>query len=260
MDKDKYMLKFAEGLQLQLKEITTNNKNSISDHKSNTKKMTFWKKMLTPDMVVGTSIIFFLIIFGIWSASKIITLRNNELEAFNPSISDVLLNQPVELTITSTEIIPEQSTINNESTSVNIQPQQSDQTNLDPTLTFSPIDNSPIQLYIIPRQRAFVQIISDNVEIFNGRIVPGTVYPFSGNNKIQLITGNAAALKVLFNEQEIDNFGEVGEVINVIFTIDAITTPTSQNSPTPSATFAPTATIQLPTSTITPTVTPYIPE
>ena len=121
------------------------------------------------------------------------------------------------------------------------------------------LDNSPIQLYIVAQQRTWLKIVSDDQEVFNGRVVPGTAYPFSGKNKVELSTGNAAALQIYFNEEEIGNLGEVGQVIDFLFTLEGITTPTPRFSPTPSPTIEFTSTVPLDTSTPTPTVTPFIP-
>ena len=92
-----------------------------------------------------------------------------------------------------------------------------------------------------------------------GVLFPVPAYPFSGKNKIELSTGNAAALQIYFNEEEIGNLGEVGQVINFLFTLEGITTPTPKFSPTPSPTVEITATVPIDTSTPTPTVTPFIP-
>lgn len=258
MEKDLMLLKFAEGLQAQLKEKrpTQDISNRLQSKRSS--NISFWKKLLTPDMIVGTAIIFFLLVFGIWSVSKIVTLRNEELEAYNPSISDALLNQPTAIITPITGIENEQSSF------INLAENDQQNSNADtedsaPTITLPVFDNSPIQLYIVSQQRTWLKIVSDNVEVFNGRVVPGTAYPFSGKNKIELSTGNAAALQIYFNEEEIGNLGEVGQVINFLFTLEGITTPTPKYSPTPSPTVEITATVPIDTSTPTPTVTPFIP-
>ena len=111
-----------------------------------------------------------------------------------------------------------------------------------------------------------LRITADEEIVFDGRTIPGNVYEFSAENQIDLLTGNAAALEVYFNQEAIGNLGADSQVVSLMFTLDqGFVTPTPQFSPTPTNTQVPSATVT-PTPTVTqtialptPTVTPFIP-
>ena len=68
---------------------------------------------------------------------------------------------------------------------------------------------------------------------FEGRLVPGSVKLFGGELSIEVLTGNAGGVEVIFNQQDLGAMGLYGEVINRIYTADGIATPTPTISPTP---------------------------
>ena len=258
MDVESYMLMYAEGLQERLKE---NQKNSVNINKIPEKvihKVSHWQRLLTPDMMIGTSVILLLLIFGIWSLSKVISLRSQQIEILAPSISEVLNDKPT-VPSSNLENIDRFEITQQEISEANGSDNQSVNTILLGTATLPVLDSAPLQIYIVPKQRAYLQVIADQKEIFNGRVGVNTPYQFSGYEKIELITGNLAALDIFFNGNDIDELSEVGQMKNLLFTIDGIITPTSQFSLTASTTLEPTITTIPDTITPTPTVTLFIP-
>ena len=120
-------------------------------------------------------------------------------------------------------------------------------------------DSKPLQIYIITSDRAWVHVIADKKTVFNGRVQPGNAYAFSAETQIELVTGNAAALQVFFNQEDLGTLGLFGEVSSLVFTDQGILTPTPLFTPTYTPTTLPTLTA-LPSPTVpTPTVTPFIP-
>jgi len=91
-----------------------------------------------------------------------------------------------------------------------------------------------------------VRVTVDGEEAFSGRVTPGDSYPFEGEDQVEILTGNGAALRVTFNGDDLGLMGNLGEVVSVIYTAAGIATPT----PTPIPTITPT-----PRVTITPTAT-----
>jgi hypothetical protein len=139
----------------------------------------------------------------------------------------------------------------------------SEQTEQTPIFTLA-ANNSPINILIIPRYQAWVQISSDSELIFEGRLIPGNAYDYSGSDSVEVLTGNAGALQIFYNEEDVGSLGLVGQVLNLIFTEDGLILPTPtntstpepiQDSPTPSVTPSPTRT-PIPTDTLQPTTTP----
>ena len=100
---------------------------------------------------------------------------------------------------------------------------------------------------------------SDGKEVFNGRTLPNNTYPFDAENLIELTTGNADALSVVYNQQNLGRLGKLGENITIVFSPFMAATPTPQFSPTPTNTYEPTYTPQPETPLPTNTPTPYIP-
>jgi hypothetical protein len=133
-----------------------------------------------------------------------------------------------------------------------------------PTLTFAaPVaSGSPISVFFVANQSAYMQVIVDGKVTFNGRLVPGNPYLFEGKTQIELICGNAAAIQVIFNQTDLGNLGPQGSVIHLIFDINSFGTPTLTPSITPSATLKPSKTpipsnTYPPTKTKPPTSTPF---
>jgi hypothetical protein len=57
-------------------------------------------------------------------------------------------------------------------------------------------------------------------------VVPGNVYTYSGSDLITLLTGNGEALEIYFNQEYLGKLGEVGEVVNLSFSLQGLQTPT----------------------------------
>ena len=83
---------------------------------------------------------------------------------------------------------------------------------------------------------------SDGFEEFNGRVIPGDVYTYSGEDSIELVSGNGAALEVYFNQEYLGNLGSVGEVINLSFSRQGLSTSTPEPTSTPAEVLMPVAT------------------
>ncbi len=114
----------------------------------------------------------------------------------------------------------------------------------DATPTQALIGNEKIQLQLIILQRTWVRVTVDNQLAFEGRLVPGSIKLFGGNLRIEVLTGNAAGVEVVYNQQNQGVMGLYGEVINRIYTDQGVATPTPTITltPTPSDTPEPSLT------------------
>jgi endo-1,4-beta-xylanase len=101
-----------------------------------------------------------------------------------------------------------------------------------------------------------MKVTADGKEVFNGRVIPGSAYTFSGSTKIVLVAGNASGIQVFYNQKDLGVLGMIGEVVSLEFTSKGYVTSTPMFTPSPTATLPPTLT-QRPTTT--PTVTPTLP-
>jgi cytoskeletal protein RodZ len=108
--------------------------------------------------------------------------------------------------------------------------------------------NEKVQVQLIILQRAWVRVIVDNILAFEGRLLPGSVKFFGGELSIEVVTGNAAGVEVIYNQRDLGVMGLYGEVVDRVFTAEGIATPT------PTITLTPTPSIT-PEPSLTPTAT-----
>ena len=258
MDTESILLRFAEGLQAErMQKLTEQQKPHEEKPKKITKKLPQWKMLLTPDVLVGGGVVVLFLALSIWGVSRISSVKKENSQPTAPSISQILLNSSDDLGTTTATFQSEYVSPDMEFDGTPIA--QSGGSEVLATATFPVIDNAPLQIYIVAHQRAWMRIISDGKEVYRGRVVPGNAYPFSGNEQVELLTGNAAALQVYFNQTDLGILGVVGQSLGLNFTKNGMQTPTPIFTATATQTIAPTMTLQPSPTVPTATVTPYIP-
>lgn len=214
------------------------------------------RRLFTPDLLIGGVIIIAIIGFAFWGAAQVSALRAQIAEPTALPISDVLV-QTATATPDPTQAVAVPPTLAPNRELGNL---PSDQESIETTPTSIPvIDDSPLQIYVVARKRAWLRVIVDTKVLFNGRIIPGNAYPFAGDREIELITGDASALQIFFNQADLGNLGNNAETKTLIFNNAGIVTPTPSFSATPTRTVAPTITPQPSPTFPTPTITPFIP-
>jgi hypothetical protein len=112
-----------------------------------------------------------------------------------------------------------------------------------------------VQVNLIAVERTYMRVIVDGEELFNGRVVPGTAYPFQAQTQVEVLVGSGAAIRTVYNGRDLGLMGTFGQVVNNIYLPEEVITPTALPSPTVTSTLAPTST-DAPTSTLEPTSTP----
>jgi cytoskeleton protein RodZ len=253
LDADKILLRFADALQSQHaeKELVK------SPGKTPTKKPPprIIQRLLTPDLLIGGFLIIALVGFAIWTTRQVINARNQQAAENIPNVSEILLATP------SVDLLPASPDATVESTPTPLQ--NSDIGGATPitiaTETLPAVSNAPLQVYVVSRLRTYMKVSVDGKVEFEGRVIPGNAYPFNGNSLIELVAGNAAAIQVFFNQNDMGTIGILGQSISLNFTPAGVITPTPRFTLTASATMPPTET-PIPTSTPqTPTITPYVP-
>jgi hypothetical protein len=93
-----------------------------------------------------------------------------------------------------------------------------------------------VDIYVTVRQRGWMRVLVDGEVEFEGRVIPGSAYPFVGDETVEVLTGNGAALQIFFNGVDLGPMGTFGQVVNQIYGVEGVITPT------PSATLPATAT------------------
>ena len=295
LDEDAVLLRFAEGLQTRRIERLpkAEAQNLFTARKKPARQAPFWRRFLTPDLIFGVGLAAITLLFVLWTVARIDTQNQAQAEPTTQAISEILLTpeelrlDPAGTSSPTTEVLPGEVPASESATgdlpdspttpADDLAENGSAQSQLPaadpgeempgisngfstPTATLPPINNDPLQVYIIAHARAWLQVLADGKVAFIGRVVPGNAYAFSGEKQVEILTGSGAALQVIFNQNDLGRLGLTGEVIGLIFSSDGILTPTPAFTPTP--TQAPPATITpRPSATpqFTPTVTPFIP-
>jgi hypothetical protein len=115
--------------------------------------------------------------------------------------------------------------------------------------------NVNVQVNLIAVERTFMRVIVDGEEVFSGRVVTGNAYPFEAETQVEVLVGNGAGIRVVYNGRDLGLMGNFGQVVGTIYREEEIVTPTALPTQPPTVTPTPTATIPA-TSTPVPTNTP----
>ena len=186
-----------------------------------------WRRILNPDLIIGGFFIIALFSFIIWGGAQVFG-GGDPTPTEAPSISEMLQQSPSPTPLLGNGEVEDGDSANGDATPIpGVIIAESTPTQI------ATVNPAPLQLYIIAHDRAYVQINVDKYEAFNGRVLPGNVYTYSGEDSIELITGNGAALEVYFNQEYLGNLGGVGEVINMTFSLQGLSTLTPKPTPTP---------------------------
>lgn len=205
---------------------------------------------LSTDLVVGGGMILALAVFALWGAARVLSLRAQEGAApTGESISAVLLATPgigASVTPTAGASGTQPST---EEAFAPIPPSGPSET---PTAFPTRFSTSPVQLIVAAGGRTWMRITVDGKIEFEGRTTPGAAYSFEGAEQVELLVADASAISLIYNREELGSPGGVGEVVNLIYTADAVLLPSPTITPSPTRTPRPSATPR-------PTATPRIP-
>jgi cytoskeleton protein RodZ len=271
LDIEAILLRFADGLQADLND-RREARNSPSVARTDTTKAgvparpSQFKRLFSMDLFVGGFIIVFLLGFSVWGALRISRLNSANVPSPSaPPVTELLLSTPLNgssatpgPTIAMTSELSPTVVLNSIPITGTVQPELT-QTQVIYGAT-TEIPNAAIQVSIIPSQRAWLRVIVDGETVFEGRVMPGSAYSFAGNQRVELLTGNGSSLHVFFNQQDLGLLGAFGQVVERIFTIEGVQTPTPSvpptSTPAPTQTETPAGSGTPSRGTVTPTLTP----
>lgn len=254
MDTEATLLRFADALQARRLERQAALPPTPSSSRRRFGLPIFVRRLISPDLLFGGGMIIVLFVFTIWGASRIFS-RENGSGAQAPSISDVLLDSA---TLTPTATSNPNSPNPNAAlpTDVEVEPtigfDTGDET-ATPTETGFSDEGQGVQITISVLERTFVRVTVDGVVEMNERVLPGFAQTFNGNQTIEVLTGSGSAIQIVFNQNDMGVMGNLGQVVDLIYTLTGVQTPTM--TPSPTATFTP-PNQKSPTSTRTPSMTP----
>ncbi len=209
------------------------------------------RRFISPDLLFGGGMILLLFLLTLWGAVRIFSGGSVQATVTQgPSISDVLLASPVAtLKLTEAEALPTSVAID---TPANADEPTSTATDTPPA---SGTASTNVQVTLSILERTFMRVTVDGKVKQEGRVVPGAALTFQGSERIEVLTGSGSAIQVLFNQQNLGVMGNFGEVVDRLYTINGVETPTPTSSPTvtPTERFQKTPTVTR-TITSTPTV------
>ncbi|MBN1372733.1 MAG: helix-turn-helix domain-containing protein [Anaerolineaceae bacterium] len=254
LDSEALLLRYADGLQTRRLERTVPVRARGRPSVRGAKPTSPLRRLVTPDLLFAVTLLVGLFALLLWGASSIGLLDSAEVSPTLPSVGQVLLTTPSDTPLASPT--PGGTPQDSEATIV---PTEEAPLDAQPTTTIAAINSDPLQVYVIARRRAFLRIIVDDQLKFNGRIIPGNAYPYSGKQRIELICGNAAAIQVFHNQQDMGSLGIAGQPVSLVFSAEGILTPTLSVTLLPTITPQATVTPQPSPTMPTPTITPFIP-
>lgn len=238
LDAEPLLLRFAQGLQAQLAAKQATRPSPSRPVQTAPSPPGWLQRVFSAQSLLGAVIILFLGGFVIWGAVRIFAIRSDRTPSPTaPSIAEVLLSAPT-ATSTPTSLPP--------TPTPPPLPAATEQAESTPVFAVLPDAQEGVQVYTTVRQRAWMRVIVDGEVAFEGRVLPGSAYQYEGNETVELLTSNGAALQIFFNQQDLGPLGLYGQVVQRIFTVEGIQTPT------PTVTFTPTIT---PRTTPTPPAT-----
>ena len=244
LDPDPLLLNYAEALQARLSRV----RNQAPDTGSSISLRVWLRRFIASPTILWVGAVLLIASVSIWSGVLIFGNQGSAPEptATIPGVADILLPS---LTHTPTLEQP-LTTPGGIEVDVALTPESADPDveEGEPTSTPQLTGNEKIQIQLITIQRSWVRVTVDNILAFEGRLLRGSVKLFGGELSIEILTGNAAGVKVIYNQRDLGVMGLYGEVINRVYTAEGIATPT------PLVTFTPTPT-ETPAVTSTPTRT-----
>jgi cytoskeletal protein RodZ len=239
LNTDTILLRFADGLQARRHEKYAETPREKIQTEVIT-SMPFLRSFVAGDLIFGVVMIAILFALAIWGVGRVVSSQSENAEATAPSIVDVLGSAPLATPSLNATFVP-------------VDENAAATPSLEAVVTLE--SNANVSVSIFAVERVFARISVDGEVVFEGRFAPGETKVFEANDQVMVLTGNAAALRIIHNGRDLGLMGNVGEVISRVYLIAGVVTPTATISPTPTNTLPVTDT---PTPTFTPEFTPTV--
>ncbi len=207
LDPDPLLLRYADGLQEQLAAKQATRPRPQVDRPDRLARPNPFTRVLSSDFMIGGVLVVALAVFIIWGVIRINSLRSTPAPSVTvPSVAEALLETPPG----AEEISPTPTLTPTPLGTLQVAPPPVEVEVTSPEGEETAIDGTPsldaggaIQLSVSVIQRAWMRVIVDGEIEFEGRVIPGSAYQFSGQERIELLTGNGAALQLFFNENDL---------------------------------------------------------
>lgn len=236
MNPDPLLLQFAEGLQTRLAARQAAQQPVKTAKKRKRRNVPRGlRRLFSGDVLIGGALTLALGLFVLWIAVRIYGMVSEATPSpTSPSIAEVLL-----ATATATPTYTPES-----ATPTLFAPAASPTQPLatDPVTGLIPTSNPSggVEVNISVRQRAWMRVNVDGEVAFDGRVIPGSAYPFTGENTVEVLTGSGSSLQVFLNGVDQGVLGQPGEITGRIYSAEGLVTPTPSITPTQGPTTPPT--------------------
>jgi len=240
LDVDAILLKYADGLQAQLAEKRAAKPVNGDTRPARRGMRLPFARIFPGDWILSAVLIVAVLAFVIWGVIRISSLQAalNPAETVPPIVEALQATPESELTEAPelTEIPVQEATdpVGAPGESGDLVPPPPEENN--PETPVPTVSNAPVQVYVSVLRRAWMRVAVDGEIEFEGRVIPGSAYSFSGEFQIELLTGNGAGLQVFFNGEDLGVLGVYGEVVYEVFTPEGVLLPTPTSTPIPTST------------------------
>lgn len=238
LDADKILLRFADALQARRREkyAETPRENIQTQVQAS---IPWIRTFVAGDLIFGVTIIAVLVALAVWGVGNLVNAEN-EVEPTVISFVEAFEVETPTPTLESTFVAVDDPSL---VTAVDENTLQA------PT----PDINANVVVNLFALERVFIRVSVDGELIFEGRMAPRESKVFQAENQVVVLTGDGSALRITYNGQDLGLMGGVGEVVNRVYLITGVATPTATVPPTATNTPLVTST---PTFTTTPSATP----
>lgn len=240
LDVEAILLKYADGLQVQLAEKKASKPVQPETIQRLKRPGLPISRIFPGDWMVGTILIVAVLAFVIWGVIRINSLQ----EVINPAETVPPIVEALQATHGSEQPADNQSVSTPTPVATEFVNPPGGEGVLNPPpvegdLTATPVptvSDAPVQVYISVLRRAWMRVTVDGDIEFEGRVIPGGAYSFAGDFQIEVYTGNGAGLQVFFNGTDLGVMGVYGEVVYRVYTPEGVLLPTPTSTPIPTDT------------------------
>jgi cytoskeletal protein RodZ len=183
-------------------------------------------RWLSSDLFIAAMIILVILAVLVWGGNRVVAVLRQRAETPQAALGLLILTS----TSTVTET-PLQSSLVSDSTLV-----PATEETLVPTQPLFLGIADKVNLTVVVEKSAWLRVVVDGEEAFQGRVKEGEVLEFRGDQIVELTTGNGAGIHVFYNGQDHGILGEVGQVIIRLWTLGGALTPTATITRTPTET------------------------
>ena len=203
------MIRYADAIQKRRSEKTTTKRKSVKSVRVASPFLMNLKRFFTLDLFFGTLMLMGIVGFLIWGISRMsFAGEEPELTGTLPALAEILLSDDTEQP-TEVESTPETQEAAFIPTST-------------PFYIASEMDAS-LEIVILIRQNTWLRILSDGRQVYQGRQQAGNVLTYTGDESIELQTGNLAAIEVIFNQEPYDGTtSRIGTAARLLFSSEGI--------------------------------------